>query len=92
MPKKEYRTERLILRASRLVTAQQALDYYRRNQSLFTPLDPKRVPGFYNIGYQFLILQQDEAERQSGSTLKFWIFTKEEPDRIIGIIRKLWNF
>lgn len=86
MPKKEYRTERLILRASRLVTAQQALDYYRRNQSLFTPLDPKRVPGFYNIGYQFLILQQDEVERQSGSALKFWVFTKEEPDRIIGMV------
>ncbi len=86
MPKKEYRTERLILKASKLVTAQQTLDYYRRNHNLFTPLDPKRVPAFYNIGYQFLLLQQDEAERQSGCGLRFWIFTKENPNRIIGMI------
>lgn len=86
MPKKEYRTERLILKASKLVSPQQTLEYYKRNQELFTPLDPKRVPGFYNIAYQFSMLQLDESERRSGSGIKLWVFTKEEPERIIGMV------
>lgn len=86
MPKKEYRTERLILRASKLVSPQQTLDYYKRNQELFTPLDPKRITGFYTFAYQFLMLHQDEVERQAGCTIKFWVFTKDNPDRIIGMI------
>ena len=46
MLKKEYQTERLILRVSRLVKPQQTLDYYKRNDALFTPLDPQRPSNF----------------------------------------------
>lgn len=32
------------------------------------------------------MLHQDEVERQAGCTIKFWVFTKDNPDRIIGMI------
>lgn len=86
MLKKEYQTERLILRVSKLVTPQQTLDYYLRNEAFFTPLDPQRPARFHTLAYQRLMLGSDEEERQCGSALKFWVFTKEHPEQIIGMV------
>jgi len=86
MLKKEYRTERLILRVSRLVTPQQTLDYYKRNEELFTPLDPRRPSNFYTLAYQKLSLEYDDDEWASGRALKLWVFTKEDPGKIIGMV------
>lgn len=86
MLKKEYRTDRLILRVSKLVTPMQTLDYYLRNEAFFTPLDPRRPANFHTISYQRMMLAADEEERQYGNALKFWVFTKENPEQIIGMV------
>lgn len=86
MLKKEYQTERLILRVSRLVKPQQTLDYYKRNDALFTPLDPQRPSNFYTLSYHRMSLDYDDEEWVRGRGLKLWVFTKEEPEKIIGMV------
>ena len=86
MLKKEYQTERLILRVSRMVDPQQTLDYYKRNEALFTPLDPKRPFNFYTLSYQRMSLEYDDNEWVNGHALKLWVFPKDEPQKIIGMV------
>ncbi len=86
MLKKEYHTQRLILKVSRLVTPQQVLVYYQKNEDLFVPLDPQRPAGFLSIPYQRMVLEADEEDRLSIRGLKLWVFLKEHPDQIIGMV------
>jgi [ribosomal protein S5]-alanine N-acetyltransferase len=81
-----YYTERLVLRQLDEHSAVIVLDYFKRNRDFLTEWEAKRPDEFYTLEYQRESLVNDLAAYQAGSSLKLWMFKKEEPEKVIGCI------
>ncbi len=66
--------------------AEQAAEFYKRNQEFWRPFEPERSGEYFTAGYQRGILGQEEEERRDGRTFRFFIKESGAPDRIIGSI------
>ena len=82
--KRNYETERLILRTLDTDNAQIVLEYFDRNRSFLEPWEPLRSEAFYTPDYQCEVLKVEQAEMEAGRMLKLWIFRKDDPQRVIG--------
>lgn len=84
--KREYETERLILRVLDKSDAELVMDYYLRNKKFLEEWDAVRPEEFYTRGFHEKHLEQDTLRMENKNTLRFWIFKKEERNRIIGTV------
>ena len=79
-----YDTMRLTVRQLNKDAADQVLDFYEKNKSLFEPWEPKRASQFYTLAYQKASLSAEYHQMLEGKLLRYWVFLKDAPDEIIG--------
>lgn len=84
----QYETERLYLRiiAPTSQNAISVLNFYLDNKELFERFEPERPEKFYTKNYQKNCLTFEYNSMLSKSNIRFWIYKKENPDKIIGTI------
>lgn len=80
-------TERLILRTGTVRDAAEIVLYFVRNRDFLAPFEPLQPSAFYSKAMQKELILSDAREREGGTALRFWIFAKDQPGRIIGSIR-----
>jgi len=80
-------TERLILRTGTVRDAAEIVRYFERNRDFLAPFEPIQPPAFYTKAMQKELILSDARERDGGTALRFWIFAKDQPERIIGSVR-----
>ena len=81
-----YETDRLILKILDKSYAGAVLDYYERNRAFLEEWEPTKCEEFYTTSYHEEQLDKDLTSIESKNALKFWIFKKEESNRIIGSV------
>lgn len=82
----QYETRRLFLKTLDSTSADRMLDYFIRNRDFLEEWEPVRDEDFYTADYQARLLERNRAVMETGAMLKLWIFKKEDPDRIIGMV------
>lgn len=82
----KYETDRLILRILHPDEAALVLDFYERDRELFEKYETARVPEFYTLKHQRRLLQYEYNSALKLSTVRFYVFLKEQPDQIIGTV------
>jgi ribosomal-protein-alanine N-acetyltransferase len=81
-----YNTERLQIKVLDKTSADMVLDYYSRNKSFLSQWEPIRNEEFYSIPFHEELLQKYLHQTEQGTSLRLWIFKKDDPGRIIGTI------
>lgn len=79
-------TDRLLLKSSSCEFAEPLTRYYVRNKAFLAQFEPKREPSFFTVEEQLSILQNDISLQDNRSSYRFYIFCKEAPDTIIGVV------
>ncbi len=81
-----YETQRTIIQTINKNYAPKVLSFYEDNKSNFEPWEPQREDNFYTLPYQRASLTIESNLMSEGRLSRFWVFTKEKPDEIIGSI------
>ena len=81
-----YETARLALRLAAPSFASALADYYRRNRLFFSAFDPEREEIFFTEEAQRDSLEKDAALAEEDRGYRFYLFRKEEPEIIIGMV------
>lgn len=79
-------TDRLILRVLKGRDAHLTVDYYLRNASFLQEWEPQRDPDFFTTRGQRRELAAEYRMIRRERMLKLWLFKREAPDRVIGMI------
>lgn len=79
-------TNRLILRVENESKAKQVLDLYLRNRLPFEQYEPTRPASFYTQDYHWPSLHREYIAYTMGTFLRYYIYLKDRPDKIIGAI------
>ena len=80
-------TNRLILRVENESKAKQVLDLYLRNRLPFEQYEPTRPASFYTQDYHWSSLHREYIAYTMGTFLRYYIYLKDSPDKIIGAIK-----
>lgn len=81
-----YETDRLILKVLRPEAAKKVLCFYLDNKELFEKYEASRSDNFYTVKYQKSVLLCEYNLTVQLSAVRFYVFLKDDPDRIIGTI------
>lgn len=81
-----YETDRLILKVLRPEAAKKVLCFYLANKELFEKYEASRPDNFYTVKYQKSVLLCEYNLTVQLSAVRFYVFLKDDPDRIIGTI------
>lgn len=81
-----YETDRLLLKVLDGSHDGAVLEYFLRNKEFLEVWEPARSENFYSAGYQAGQLVTERAFIDNGVMLKYWLFKKEEADRVIGSV------
>lgn len=82
----EYQTNRLILKILTPDYLREVLDFQNRNKDLFEQYEPTRPENFYTLAHQQAVLKCEYKLALKLSTIRFYVFTKDNPNRIIGTV------
>ena len=82
----QYETKRLILRILNPAEADKVLDFYMRDLALFEKYEFARVPDFYTTEFQQKTLRYEYNTALKMTTIRFYVFRKENPEQIIGTV------
>lgn len=82
----KYETDRLILQCLTTEAAPEVLKFYQDNRIYFEPYELTRPSNFYTLGFQTTVLDWEWREMQSQHTLRYFLFLKQQPNRIIGTV------
>jgi ribosomal-protein-alanine N-acetyltransferase len=81
-----YETQRLILKVLKPDSAEQVLNFYIADRELFEQFEPDRLPNFYTRQFQKQVLTYEYNMAVKGDMLRYYIYEKENPNRIIGTV------
>jgi len=81
-----YETDRLILKILKPDSAQKVLKFYLDNKELFEEYEAMRPDNFYTAKYQKSMLSCEYNMAAKSSTIRFWVFHKENLNEIIGTV------
>jgi ribosomal-protein-alanine N-acetyltransferase len=82
----DYRTDRLLLKILDKSYAGQVLDYYNRNRFFLEEWETEKGEEFYSAACLKQLLDKDFADISNRSSLRLWIYKKEDTERIIGTL------
>ena len=82
----EINTDRLILKVLTSSDADMVLDFYNRNSSVFEKYEPLLGDDFYTLNHQKNILDYEYKNILKLNIVRFWIFEKDNPSKIIGTV------
>jgi len=77
-------TARLLLQASTLAMAEEALDFHARNQDHFAPWDSPMPAGFLSLAAQRERLLKSARDFRSGSGFRYWLRLRDDPSGLVG--------
>lgn len=81
-----YETTRLRLELLTTSSMRQVLEFQLRNRELFERYEPTRPENFYTLNHQQAILKCELKLALKLSTIRFYVFQKEDASRIIGTV------
>lgn len=81
-----YETAHLQIRILNGTYAEQSLQFYEEDRELFERYEPTRPHNFYTENYHRYLMNYEYNQILKGSMMRYWIFPKEEPGRIIGTV------
>ena len=81
-----YQTERLILKVLTPSSLREVLEIQLRNKEQFEQYEPSRPDNFYTLSYQQSLLKCEQKLALKHSTIRFYVFKKDEPGQIIGTV------
>lgn len=79
-----YETPRLLLRILQEDAADKVLEFYQQNKEIFERYEIDRADNFYTKEYQAALLRMEYNLMVRMQAVRFWVFEKARPDRIIG--------
>lgn len=79
-------TNHLFLKILSSSSSLEVLNFYERNREFLEPFEPGRVPLFYTNSFQKTTLNYEYNEIVSHHMLRYWLFEKHSPDKIIGSV------
>lgn len=79
-------TERLVLRVLNDSFYMQVLTFLSRNRELFDQFEVEKPLNFYTADFQKRSLYQEYAQILNRTRIRYFIFLKENPQRIIGTV------
>ncbi|MDF2522550.1 MAG: Ribosomal-protein-alanine N-acetyltransferase [Clostridiales bacterium] len=79
-----FETERLILKVLEPSDAPMVLDYYMQNKDFLSEWEPLRNNEFYTLEFHEKQLLSDFESFENGNSLRFWIFLKDNNEKVIG--------
>ena len=82
----EYETSRLILRILQKDSANMVLDFLMEGASIFELSEPPKHEEFYTQSYQRLVLEYEQNMLKEKSSLRFWVFDKQNLKSPIGTV------
>jgi len=82
----EYVTDRLIIRVLDESWYREVYDFLVYNCKLFDPYEPVKPDNYYTKQYQKSILNTEYQSYKNRNFLRFYIFCKDNPNKIIGTI------
>lgn len=82
----KYETQHLILRVCTRREASMVLDFYKRNFEDFAKYEPLSYPQATQLRFHEEILQYEYDSFLKGRNLRFYLFEKNNPLRIIGTL------
>ena len=82
----KYETDRLILKILTQDSCNSVLRFYKDNQNIFEPLNPVSQENYYTANYQRSVLTIEYDNFIKGSGVRFYVYTKTNPLKIIGTI------
>lgn len=82
----EYQTERLILKVLTPDYAVDVCDFLSRNRDIFEKYEPALPPNYYTPEHQSTILSCELKLALKVSTIRYYVFEKTNPDKIIGTV------
>lgn len=81
-----YDTKRLSLKLLNESHAPLVLEFYQKNKAYFNPYEPLQPSGFYTIAYQEAALRADNLLFLRASSLRYYLFEKNNDNHIIGTV------
>lgn len=81
-----YETSRLFLKILMPTAVREVLQFQLRNKDLFERYEPTRCEDFYTFAHQQAILKCEYKLATKLSTIRFYVFHKEDPRTIIGTV------
>ena len=82
----DYETDRLILRVLHESSAAEVLKFYKKNREIFEIWEPIQSEDFYTVEHQAAILRLEFQLVVKRMAVRFWIFSKDYPDEIVGTV------
>lgn len=86
--KREYETDRLILKVLDETFAEPLLDYHVRNRDFLKEWEPNHPEEFYTLDTQAALLEDWNMQFEKKTALRLWLLKKDskEDKRVIGVI------
>ena len=84
--KMNYETERLALKILPDTAAGQVLQFYLDNKEIFEEYEADRPQNFYTSRHQKTVLHCEYNLAVKQSAVRFWVYEKDCPQRIIGTV------
>lgn len=84
--KKNYVTKRLIIRMADVTFAEKAAEFFLSNREQFERFEEKRPEEFFFPEFQEMWLDIQRQKAEEGEWYSFYLFEREEPDRLIGTL------
>lgn len=81
-----YLTERMILRLPDPQFAEVAADFFLRNKEEFEKYEERKAEEFFLPEFQKIWLEIQRQKAEQGEWYSFYLFDREEPDRLIGTL------
>lgn len=79
-----YETRRLLLKTLGEEDADKVVTFYEENKEIFEQYEIDREKNFYTKAHQAAVLRCESMMMKGQQTVRFWVFEKENPKRIIG--------
>ena len=86
-PLDKLATPRLSLRASEPAFASAVADFYRRNREAHARWNPPLPESSFSIEGQQARLAETAAAAAAGTSIAWWLFARDDPERAIGQIQ-----
>ena len=81
-----YETERLILRLPSTDYLREIHDFLYRNRSCFEKYEPTAPENYYTLDFQQTLARCELKLALKLSSVRFYVFLKEDPSTIIGTV------
>lgn len=81
-----YMTDRLVLKILTPDHVREVLDFQFRNKEIFERYEPMRPENFFTLGHQQTILKCEYKLALKLSTVRFYVYKREDPKVIIGTV------